>query len=162
MVQKRFVTALVLTAFGLTACPIDVIDVPGQDGPYIEVSRTEAATGEPVQVDIKATYVSGTPYETVAKNIGLGACFMENTSIGSCRGVTIPEGAIELLENSELYGDIGDVVVPGRQSVTVSHRFTFTSNTPLTLTPVAFISFAYEAGDRYIDTEVVGPIVQFR
>lgn len=158
-IRNAVFSALLL--FVLAACAPPLSSGAYIDRPDIQVDKTAARIGEPVEITLTGGFVAAEKYylETfTAYKVSLGACFLYTSDMGTEGGLCLggeqplPNG-LSIVSSTTPIKDFGDIIVKRGEQREIKYTFAFTSNQPGTVDVVPVYQFGYEPNtDLAIET----------
>lgn len=155
---------LLAATLSLGACSSTPPRAVIETSPSIGLSNNVSLLGLPVGVYLSAKFYGGDTEQNLGKRI-LGVCFttLETEMIGgTCREgkVPLPE-SLQIINDTSLEKDMGEVVIPANGVVELQHYLVFTSIEPRTIRVTAFIGHVNDNGQTVYTTEDQSDVVMF-
>lgn len=155
---------LLVATLLLGACSSTTPRAVIETGPSINLSNNWSLLGLPVGVNLSAKFYGGDREQNLGERI-LSVCFRTLTTEmigGTCREgkVPLPE-SLQIINDTSLEKDMGEVVVSANGVVELKHYLAFTSTEPRIVRVTAFIGHVNDDGQTVYTTEDQSDVVDF-
>lgn len=162
MITKFWFLLALASLFG--ACSSATRTTVIETGPGIGLSTGGALLGQPVGVYLSAKFYGGDTEQNLGKRI-FSVCFttLETEMLGgTCREGKVPLlESLQIINDTSLEKDVGEVIVPANGVVELQHYLAFTSTEARIIRVTAFMGQVNEQGQTVYTTDDQSDVVNF-